>query len=1119
MAIYHLSAKVISRSAGRNAVNAAAYRRGAEMFDERTLTTFSYERKRDVVHSELSISEKAPVWARRLSELHAADPVKASEALWNRVEQNEKRKDAQLAREVEFALPHELTDEQRKVLVREFVTEQMVGRGMVADWSIHQGKNENHHAHVLMTMRPLTEEGFGAKKVPMLDPGTGVPLRDERGKIRYAFGDVWGTKEGLEQLREKWAEHQNFHLALHGHEVQVDHRSFKDRMVELTPTKHIGANAKSMAERGKPSERVRDHEAERLENAGKILERPEHVFELITNRQAVFSWHEVAREVGRYVDDPEAHQGVMARLAASPERVELAAEDRSEAGRVLELARYSTREMVKAERRMVETADRMAAYTSHGVELGRVVAAMIQRPQLSDEQRSAVLAMTAKGRIATVAGAAGSGKSTTLATARELWEAQGFRVRGAALAGKAADGLHESAGIESRTIHSLEYAWKSGRDLLTRRDVLVIDEAGMVGSRQLGRVLEQADRAGAKVVLVGDARQLQPIEAGAAFRAIAERVGVVEIETIRRQQEAWARQASQDFARGRVGAGLEAYRRRGQVELVGSREEAKAALARDWMEHRGQGSSIILAHTNQDVHDLNEAVRGARRLAGELGDDAPFSATKGAREFAVGDRLVFLENNRDLRVKNGTLGTVEETRQGELEVKLDSGERVRVREAEYANVDHGYAVTIHKAQGVTVDHAYVLASGGMDRHLAYVAMTRHRERATLYAGRDDFKDQEALEARLSRARPKETTLDFAERRGIDTPRSYVENARAWIERSRERVTEGLERAAQVLRDRMGLTKERELESQPLGPRDRLAESLQRAERTEEATRERLRAEQQRVLEEKARAAELARQKVREERRRQPEQKRTSHELREELGRLAREHHDAPAKLQQQLRGQFDATVRELKGREREVRAAPPREHPQAEAGQGTEAERERLAKLSSRELEREIAKIRPSPAYQVVDAMPAVAELIRAHGQAFSERAEALNKRHATESEVYRARRELAEWRETHKVRALLHDKGLAPVRAVTEMDAWIGTQQEKAQGYEFGEKAAVAAQGEAVKRLAELRAQLTPEVEKQQAPAIARVAELEALRDLARTREREKGRELEQDHELDMGR
>ena len=158
MAIYHLAAQVISRGAGRNAVNAAAYRRGARMHDERTGETFSYVHKRDVLHSEITIPDDAPSWAKAILERHALEPVAASEELWNRVESHEKRLDAQLAREIEIALPAELSFEENIGLARLFVTEQLASRGFAADWSIHQGANGNIHAHILLTIRPLTEQ-------------------------------------------------------------------------------------------------------------------------------------------------------------------------------------------------------------------------------------------------------------------------------------------------------------------------------------------------------------------------------------------------------------------------------------------------------------------------------------------------------------------------------------------------------------------------------------------------------------------------------------------------------------------------------------------------------------------------------------------------------------------------------------------------------------------------------------------------------------------------------------------------------------------------------------------------------------------------------------------------
>ena len=303
--------------------------------------------------------------------------------------------------------------------------------------------------------------------------------------------------------------------------------------------------------------------------------------------------------------------------------------------------------------------------------------------------------------------------------------------------------MQAGSGIDSRTLASLEFAWKNGKDKLSSRDVLVIDEAGMIGSRQLGRVLKAAEQAGAKVVLLGDDKQLAAIEAGAAFRGVVQHVGAAEITEVRRQKEAWAREAGQQFARGSVETGLAAYAERGHVKVHNTREEAQEALAAAYVSDQGKGSQIVLTHSNKDVQALNEAIREARKERGELRGSARFESEKGGREFAPGDRIVFLKNDKGLDVKNGTLGTVEQAEDGSLSVRLDSGESRQVRAESYAAVDHGYAVTVHKAQGVTVDRAYMLATPGMDRSLTYVGMTRHREEATLFAGADDFADKRA----------------------------------------------------------------------------------------------------------------------------------------------------------------------------------------------------------------------------------------------------------------------------------------------------------------------------------------------------------------------------------------
>ena len=180
---------------------------------------------------------------------------------------------------------------------------------------------------------------------------------------------------------------------------------------------------------------------------------------------------------------------------------------------------------------------------------------------LGREQVLAFRHVTQVQDLSVVVGYAGTGKSTMLGEARAAWEADGYQVRGAALSGIAAEQLEAGAGIASRTVHSLLFQWEQGREVLTDRDVLVVDEAGMIGSRQMERLLSRAEAAGAKVVLVGDPEQLQAIEAGAAFRAIAERVGAVEITEVRRQREAWQQQATRELATGRTEAALARYER------------------------------------------------------------------------------------------------------------------------------------------------------------------------------------------------------------------------------------------------------------------------------------------------------------------------------------------------------------------------------------------------------------------------------------------------------------------------------------------------------------------------------------------------------------------------------
>jgi Ti-type conjugative transfer relaxase TraA len=770
MAIYHLHVKVIGRKSGSSAVASAAYRSGSRLHDERLERSHDFSEKRGVVHSEVMLPENAPAaWSDR-------------ERLWNVVEAFEVRKDAQLAREVEFAIPRELNEAQGIKLARDFVRGEFVDRGMIADLNVHWDMAEDGmpkpHAHVMLTMRAVDENGFCRK------------VRD------------WNRTEMVERWRERWAALANERLAELDIDARIDHRSLETQGIALEPQSQIGAPAKRIEVRGVEGESL---EADRAEmhreiargNGARIFADPSLGLDAITHQQSTFTHRDLAKFAHRHSDGIDQFNGVMGAMRSAPDLVELGRDGRGE-------DRFTTRAMIEAEQRLHRAAELMAERERHEVRDADREAALaraeVRGLVLSGEQTEALAHITDGRDLGIVVGHAGTGKSAMLGVAREAWEAAGYEVRGVALSGIAAENLESGSGIASRTIASMEHGWEQGRDLLAIRDVLVIDEAGMVGTRQLERVLSHAAEAGAKVVLVGDPQQLQSIEAGAAFRSIHDRYGGAEIGEVRRQQEDWQRDATRDLANGKIGKALEAYRSHDMVHEAQTRDQARGALIDRWDRDRQASPDrrrIILTHTNDEVRALNEAARERMRAANDLGDEVRVTVERGGRGFANRDRVMFLQNERGLGVKNGTLGTVEQVNEKSMSVRTDDGRSIQFDLKDYNKIDHGYAATIHKAQGMTVDRTHVLATPGMDAHSSYVALSRHRDGVDLHYGRDDFAGQDRLVRTLSRDRAKDMAADyeqrdpaqsFAERRGITFRERVAEIVRRIVpEKVRERI--------------------------------------------------------------------------------------------------------------------------------------------------------------------------------------------------------------------------------------------------------------------------------------------------------------------------------------------
>ncbi len=234
MAIYRLSAQLVKRADGRSATAAAAYRAGCVVLDARTGLVFDYTRRGGVLHAEILAPVDTPTW------------MLDRPTLWNAVEAAERRRDAQLAREIAFALPHELPASGRLDLIKDFVRREFVARGMIADLTVHRpdrgADRRNHHAHVMLTLRAITAEGFGPK------------ARD------------WNDSALLEHWRAAWSAAVNDALAAHGSAARVDHRSYHARGLPLEPEPKMGPVATEMERRGRVSNAGLDRRAARDRN-------------------------------------------------------------------------------------------------------------------------------------------------------------------------------------------------------------------------------------------------------------------------------------------------------------------------------------------------------------------------------------------------------------------------------------------------------------------------------------------------------------------------------------------------------------------------------------------------------------------------------------------------------------------------------------------------------------------------------------------------------------------------------------------------------------------------------------------------------------------------------------
>ena len=399
--------------------------------------------------------------------------------------------------------------------------------------------------------------------------------------------------------------------------------------------------------------------------------------------------------------------------------------------------RYSTPELLALEQRLVEQAVARRGTGAAVVAAEHIDLALDRRPSVSGEQASMIRRLLTSGNgVEVVVGKAGAGKTFALDAAREAWQAAGVRVVGAALAARAAAELHAGAGIDAYTIDALLSDLDRTQGRLAKGTVVVVDEAAMVGTRKLARLLDHVERVGGKVVLVGDHRQLPEIDAGGVFRGLLHRLDPIRLDHNRRQRQPWERAALDELRSGNPAAALGAYGDHDQLVIADTADAVRERLVEDWWHaYRtdGAGCGVMIAARRSDVDDLNARARTRLHEHGMVTGPA---LVVGDTDFRPGDRVVALNNDRRVGVLNGTRGTVTHV-DAERRTLLVSGDdgRDHVLPAAYldaGHLAHAYALTAHKAQGLTTDRTWVLGSDEIYREWGYVAMSRGRDSNRMY---------------------------------------------------------------------------------------------------------------------------------------------------------------------------------------------------------------------------------------------------------------------------------------------------------------------------------------------------------------------------------------------------
>lgn len=730
MAIQFARCEYVSRSTGGNACRKAAYNQRENIRCERTGELFSFKERGGNVHHEILLPEG----------VH--EKFKNTSVLWNEAERCEKRKDSQVAKEFVLALPDDaqVTLEDRIELTRRFVEEHFVEKGLGVQIDIHEPDEEekNWHAHVLVTTRRFSEDGLSFEK---------MKARDLDPTIKKGFvveADVWG---------ELWRDLQNTYFEEKGYDLRVD-------PIGIIPQEHLGP----LRMRHHMNEAVA--RAQVLEKANQELSHdPCSVLEVLTRNQAVFSEKDVEIFLKKHAGTEHREQ-VLEAILTHPTLLPLYDKETGK-----QTPYFTTKEVRAEEEKLMRFAESVGKGSVSSLSPKAIEKGMDGR-SFSEEQHKAYELCVGSGQnLSLIQGRAGVGKSYVLNAIRSAHEADDYRVIGLAPTNKVANDLQESGFREAKTCHSFLFSLKHGKMTLNSNTLVVIDEAGMLGTELSVELFHAVKTSGAKLVLVGDDRQLSSVERGGAFKALLDRYESAELKDVRRQTISWQKAVSENLSHGDVKSAVQLLHQNDKIDWQDTREEALSSLLKAWAEDENSPLSQkhIITQKNVDVDTLNLGVRDILRQQGKLGNvELICKTSRGKAAFSVGDRVQLTKTDKDQGLVNGSFGTIEQIDQTAktFTVCFDKGEKKELDPSTYDGLRHGYTSTVYKAQGATLKHVYGLHSNTTNQATNYVALTRQTHTLSLFVSRDATPTITHLIRQMSRETGKGTSLAFDTQKDI-----------------------------------------------------------------------------------------------------------------------------------------------------------------------------------------------------------------------------------------------------------------------------------------------------------------------------------------------------------------